>query len=191
MAIMSRIVIALCLVASACGSSDSISEPKPEAPEFTMCDYDIEGICVIEHSPHMDVDPSTLSWMLSTLEYEVQYHYPSFNLSNLAQKHSLDMQFKWAGRNTTDQGVYLERRTSIEVNLRRGDNIIPRMKCLDRYFVTAHEVLHFAAVRLEIEPDDVHNVPYIFRRWTSYNDLPHDQSVEGRMYTMIRRKCVQ
>lgn len=190
---MIRLTVVMCLLC-ACGQDTTI-KPENKPQEFSMCDYYVEKTCVIEHSPHMDINPEILSWGLNTLEYEVNFYYPNLDFEKLAQDTEFRIEYKWAKRfHTKHQGVYDDIDIAAIVNLRRGDSLNSLMRCMDRYFVVLHEVLHFIADRyLEYEYNeaDIHDVEFIFKHWASLNELPHDYTVEGRLYTMVRHMCTQ
>lgn len=182
-------------MAIGCGGDIIVEEPVVETieDERWFCDYDVNGTCVRIEDRFMDVDPAELSWMLGRLEYEVNFFYPGLDFDALAEQEFLKIDYRWANISTEHSGLYYHTTTTARVNLRRGDNITPLMGCVDRYYVAAHEVLHFIVDRYLLlstyELDDVHNIPYIFRRWAMIEDLPYDYTVEGRLYTMIWRRC--
>lgn len=176
--------------------SSCVEEPKEEsAPtptEYTICTY-VEGVCVVEEGlSSMDIDIDTLTWTLQTIEYEANFYYPGLNFSALAEYEGFKLIYKWADWHTQYPGTYSDIDTTARVYLRRGDGITPRMECSDRYFVAAHEVLHFIASRYLLETfenKDAHDVEYIFKHWAMINNLPADYPVEGRLYTLTWYMC--
>jgi len=183
--------VLLALMLAACGQEPA-EEPVPKPKEISFCDYDIEGICVIEESRFMEIDPVTLSWVVHTLEYEVNFYYPGLDMSALAEEHDFSLEYKWANWSTTYGGGYCC--DGATVNLRQGANITPLMQCMDRYNIAQHEIIHFIVDRyLEISgfhsQQEAHNIEYMFTDWALLQDLPTDYTVEGRMYTMIWRRC--
>jgi len=186
-----RKLISLALLLSACGQ-EVPPEPKPQPHEISFCDYDIDGVCVVKENRFIDIDPEIISWGLNTLEYEVNFFYRGLDFQTLAEENGFRIKYRWANRNTEYQGTYSDLDTTANVYLREGENITPRMKCSDRYFVMLHEVLHFISDRYlewNYKDGDVHNVDYIFDHWALLNNLPVDYSVEGRLYTMTWYMC--
>lgn len=185
-----KLVIAFLLCA--CGTEAEVSQEPPQPHEFTMCEYDVEGTCIIYYANNMGVDPAVLSDFMRTMEYEVNYYYPGLNFAAVAEQENFIMIYDWANYSTTHQGEYSSWDTTARVWVRRGDNITPKIGCTDRYFVAIHEALHFVVDRYmnyNFGSDDPHNIPNIFDYWAMANDLSVDLSVEGRMYTIISRYC--
>lgn len=193
---ISQLMTLICFTQTVgCGGAITVEEPVVEIVEDErwFCDYDINGACVRVEDRFMDVDPAELSWMLGRLEYEVNFFYPGLDFNALAEQEFLKIDYRWVNRSTEYAGLYYNSTTTARINLRSGDTITPLMKCVDRYYIAAHEVLHFIVARhLFFDTsilEDVHIVPYIFNRWARSEDMPHDYTVEGRLYTMIWRRC--
>jgi hypothetical protein len=187
---MTRALLVALLVSCGPGSVQ-VTSPSPQH-EFSFCEFTVEGACVILYSPNMKVDPVILSMYLSYLEYEFNYFFPGLDLSDLAEQEQLDIVYKWANWSTNHQGEYADYETTAYIYLRRGEAIVPRIECNDRYFIVLHEVLHFLAERYlfyAYVDGDVHNVPNLFRRWALLNDQSLDLTVEGRLSTMVSRYC--
>lgn len=140
----------------------------------------------------MDIDPLLLSKYLQYLEYEVNYYYPGLDLEYEARLTNLDIVYKWADYHTQYQGEYDDTNTEANVYLRNTDLVTARMRCMDRYVVAMHEILHFVCDRylgLTYPDGDVHNVANVFQHWAIITNQPMDLTVEGRLYTLIRREC--
>ena len=192
-----RLFALFALALAACETPEPKDEIAPGRPH-SFCSFEADGVCVIEdYKGSMNIDSAFVSYIFSTLEYEVNFFYPGLDFAKLAEEFKLKLNYKWADRNTQYQGTYSDYETWARVWLRRGETITPLMECMDRYYIAAHEVLHFVADRhlgFVANPEDewpfsVHNVEYIFRAWATSNNLPVEYTVEGRLYTMIWRRC--
>lgn len=182
----------LLVMLCACGTAEVQVEPQPEPHEFTMCEYDVEGTCVIYYAHNMNIDPAILSDFVGIMEYEVNYYYPGLNFAELAEQQNFILIYDWANYQTEYQGTYSSYDTTARVWVRRGDNISAKMGCSDRYFVAIHEMLHFIVdryIKYDYGSDDPHNIPNIFDHWAMVNDVSVDLTVEGRMYSLISRYC--
>lgn len=186
-------ILMLALLVNCGPGTQESPEPTPVERTYSFCDYDVDGVCVIESGAgSMNVDMEILSWGLQTLEYEVNFFYPGLDFATLAEENKLKIKYRWANLSTLYQGTYNDANVMAKINLRRGSGITPLMECSDRYYVALHEVLHFIADRYlfaEYQLENYHSVPYIFNQWALDEGLPVDYTVEGRLYTLIWRLC--
>jgi hypothetical protein len=150
----------------------------PKYNEHSFCEYYLGGICIMQDR-FMEIDKETLVWSIFITEEHVNTFYPGLNLFELGEQEGLKIQYLWAGNNQ-HAGTYNEKETKARVWLRSGDTITDRMECMDRYFVTMHELLHFVHFRhmyYEYTGDSHIEIPHLFTRWETQQAF-----IEGRMY---------
>lgn len=154
--------------------------------EHSICDYSVDEICVIDKWG-ANIDIVLLSNTISKLEIETNVFYP-LDLLKMIGNNKLSVEFRWATFNTGSLKGNFEPPNHILVYLRNGDNINDQMKCMDRYFIFSHEMLHFISYCLGYMLDNPHNIPHIFREWARINCVP-DDTVEQMMYEYTRFLC--
>lgn len=173
-----------------CGTQETTEKEiaQPYQP-ISYCIAEANGVCIFGNSD-MNIDPAILSKYLTNLQDEVNQYYPGLDFDSYAEFNHLAITYKWAGNNT-HIGNYANYSTNATVWLRQGDNVTPKIACMDRYFWPIHEVLHFIVERYMDYDDryDSHNVPYIFNHWANLNGKDNSVTVEGRLYTIISTDC--
>lgn len=173
-----------------CGIPETEEKIIEPLQPISFCAFEVDGVCVIA-SQDMSVNPTILSRYLGYLEYEVNYYYPELDFDVFAESNGLTITYKWTGNNE-HIGTYADYNTNATVWLRLGENITPKIACMDKYFVALHEVLHFIVERYMDYDDryDAHNVPYIFNHWANLNKIATGITVESRLYTQVSRDCL-
>jgi len=181
-----------------CGEGKVIVKPEPITQEHSFCTYDIDNICVMEDNRFADIDPETLSWSLNITEEYFNLFYPGLNLSSLSESEGFKIHYRFANINTKYQGEYSNLETTAYIYLRTGDGITDRIKCMDKYYIAMHEVLHFINSRYleyDITIDYLHMVPHVFYQWESQTSVEEhrewDQTniIEGLIYYDISNMC--
>lgn len=172
----------------------NINKPiRPNPPDkSSFCTYTIDNVCIIVEDRFLDVDSQSISQMLEWFQYETDFRFWGFSLSDLALSTEVKIDFRKANTNTTEIGSYDDATATARVNLRHGDRITNEIDCMDKYYIAGHELLHWVADRYlhSTYPDDnVHNVQYVFKQWAELNSLPTDYTIEGRLYTLTWRLC--
>jgi len=166
---------------TSCGTSTDAQSIKPR--ETSLCDYVVNNVCVAESN--MNIDKDMLSWSFDVVEEEVNVFYPGLDLSSLAGENNLTLMYLWVSNLDPTRGKYSDSTVCMKVYLRNSSSMEPWMECMDRYFIAAHEMLHFIADRylyFEYEDGDPHNVPGLFTN-------PEGEAAEDYIYSRIRVEC--
>ncbi len=181
------VVLLLCLLG--CGD-DNNTERIPPPHVYDFCTYHLDNICVL-YADGKDVDENTLLWTFNIMEEKVNVFYPGLNLSDLAEQFGPKLEYRWADGSTEYQGTYDDLKMLARVNLRRAEGITNRMKCMDRYYISSHELLHFIAIRYIDEKYRLVNneVPYIFVHWALENNIDPEETAEQLIYEELSPMC--
>jgi len=156
------------------------------------CDYFLDDICIKEQNRFLEIDKFNVVTSFLITEEKVNVFYPGLNLFDLAGQVGLSIDFCWQNGKVSTYYDSLER---IEIIVRW--NTTSRIRCMDKYFILAHELLHF--VDFYHVPTNLgeveHMTPHLFIRWemvqSSLEGRNYDEtnSVEGLIYAEISGIC--